>query len=85
MDSKTVVRLRQKTGGDNVFDDVEVREQLNVLEGASEADGADSMRNPAGDISAVVRYVSFTGWRNTGDTIEEGSLARAVRPDEGRG
>ena len=74
-------------GGQAAEDVVQNREagkEAQVLEGAGDPQTGDAVSRQAGDIDAVKENFTAIGPDNPGEAVDQGGLAGAVRPDEGR-
>jgi hypothetical protein len=64
-----------------VLEHGQVREEADVLEGASYAALRYLMRPQSGDLFAGEANTAATGWNYAGDDVEQGRFARAIGPD----
>ena len=67
---------------DDVLGDGQIRERLELLEGARDAEAADAIGPQAGDVAAVEEDAACVERLEAGDQIEQRGLAGAVRPDD---
>jgi len=73
-------RLR---GDADVLERSGVGQDVGDLVGASDTFLGDEVGGKPGDILAVEQNSPRRGTKDAGETVEEGALARAVRPDDG--
>src|SRR5262249_50192829 len=73
-------RLR---GDADVLERRGVGQDIGDLVGAGDALRGDEVGGKPGDILAVEHNSPRRGTKDAGETVEEGALARAVRPDDG--
>src|ERR1700739_1264751 len=69
-------------GNADVFEDGEFRKDFGNLERPGHAAGDALMRCKSGDMAAIEVDGAGSRWEESADQVEEGRLARAIRPDD---